>query len=137
MKVRYFAGLCLLTALAGCARSPSGSRIVYDPPPAPNVFSLHMSPGPDHGYVISGKDYSFTQAEAYLKQQVSMGTHPYTVLLENSANQKLPAYFCYVVLMHQSGAVGYFTDGGHARAIKITFANTARYDDVKENCESQ
>lgn len=117
MKTHHCALIFSVIAVAGCA----GDKYVYNPPPPPSKFSLHMTWQGGEDYAIDGKRYSFVQAEAYLRRKVSNGPHPYTVLLENTDNMKVPAYLCYVVLMRESGAVGYYTLDGRPESLKITF----------------
>lgn len=55
------------------------------------------------------------------QKKIKNGLHPYTVLLHNSDGMKVPAYLCYVVLMRESGAIGYYTEKGKPKSLKITF----------------
>jgi len=117
MKFRHCILLGAVIIVSGCA----SDKYVYNPPPPPSTFSLHMRSQNGHEYVIHGKSYAFMQAEAYLKQEVSNGPRPYTVLLDHADDLKVPAYLCYVVLMHESGAVGYYAVDGKPKSLKITF----------------
>lgn len=136
MKVRY----CALVGAAIIVSGTAGARYVYNPPPPPSTFSLHMTSKTGHQYIIGGKSYSFSQTEAYLKQQVSRGARPYTVLLDHADDLKLPAYICYVVLMHDTGAVGYYSARGKARSLKIAFKGGRGPGDIshqRRKCETR
>ncbi len=134
MKIRY----CALIGAAIIVSGSAGAKYVYNPPPPPSTFSLHVTSKDGHEYVIDGKGYSFAQTEAYLKQKVSAGPQSYTVLLDRADDLKIPAYICYVVLMHDTGAVGYYAVDGKPKSLKISFNGGSGPGDLshqRKKCE--
>lgn len=144
MKVTCFCLCIVMTAvLAGCAgiRDTATRDIVYDPPPPPTSFDLDMYltakyMDSSHPLRIEGQDYTFDGAIAYIRRHETAKSGSYTVLLHglNGNDVLLGAYMCFVVLMHESGAVGYGSDGNNKpSAPKMTIPKN-QYANLLQKC---
>lgn len=136
MNMKYGSFAAALVLLTACAVAPTAyaKKVVYNPPPPPASFSLDISVGPDNSYSVAGKNYSFRKMEGFLKAQIKHSAKPYTVLFHDpNGDMKVPAYFCFVVLMHDTGADGYVVDKGKPYAVKVTIAGN-QYKTLRHQC---
>ncbi len=139
MKTRHWIYLAAVVTLSACAstQNPQVKNIVYDPPPAPESFSLEMDFGPNYSFLIGGRSYSFGETEDYLRRQIAGSAEPYTVLLhDQNDDMKVPGYLCFVVLMHDVGANGYLDSNGKPKAVKTTIAAN-QYPAMRKSCWNQ